>query len=88
MIFKRNQKKGLPTTRTVYEINVAIGMVAVLTENGDFSVFEILGGDMVEIGDGVRWKDDTSLGSTVLTNISQGDVCEVYFQNHCSQKAS
>jgi len=42
----------------VCEINQSRGMVAVQTENGDFSVFELLGGDSIEIGDEVSWQDD------------------------------
>ena len=37
-------------------------MVAVQTENGDFSVFEILGSNDFEIGDEVSWANDTGLG--------------------------
>ena len=70
----------------VYEINESRGMVAIRTENGDFSVFELLGGDPVEIGDEVSWQDDTSLGSTRLRNITQGSSYEVYFQNHWVSK--
>jgi hypothetical protein len=66
----------------VCEINQSRGMVAVQTENGDFSVFELLGGDSIEIRDEVSWQDDTSLGSTRLRNITQGSSYEVYFQNH------
>jgi hypothetical protein len=67
---------------TVYEINVTRGMVAVLTEDGDFSVFELLGGDPVEKGDVVHWANDTALGGEILTNDSQMETYEVFFQNH------
>lgn len=67
---------------TISAINHNRGMVAVKTEDGDFSVFELLGGDSVELGDEVYWKDDTSLGSTKLQNITQGEVFGVFFQNH------
>jgi hypothetical protein len=63
-------------------INSNRGMVAVLTEDGDFSVFELLGGDRVEVGDAVSWKDATALGGEILTNHTQGERFEVYFQNH------
>ncbi|MBA4286864.1 MAG: hypothetical protein C0434_15170 [Xanthomonadaceae bacterium] len=62
-------------------INEHRGMVAVLTENG-FSVFELLGGDPVEVGDTVSWADDTALGGELLTNHTQGERYEVFFQNH------
>ena len=67
---------------TIYEINQNRGMVAVLTENGDFSVFELLSGDIVEVGDEVQWKNDTGLGSEILTNLTRMESYEVYFQNH------
>ncbi|MCX5805895.1 MAG: hypothetical protein NT010_07495 [Proteobacteria bacterium] len=67
---------------TIIAINERRGMVGVQTENDDFSVFELLGGDSIEVGDEVSWKDDTSLGSTTLTNITDGSCFEVFFQNH------
>jgi len=74
-------------TGIVYEINMTCGMVAVLTKNGDFSIFEMFGDDPVDKGDEVKWKDDTSLGSTDLINITQEETYEVYFQNHWVPKA-
>ena len=38
---------------TIYMINLHRGMVAVQTENGDFSVFELLDNNPVEKGDEV-----------------------------------
>jgi hypothetical protein len=67
---------------TIFKINHNRGMVAVLTENGDFSIFELLGGDPAEEGDEVYWKNDTGLGSEQLRNITQEETFEVYFQNH------
>lgn len=47
-------------------------MVAILTENGDFSTFEIIGGtDPVEEGDEVVWENDTGLGGEMLHNLTQ-----------------
>lgn len=53
----------------ISEINWSCGMVAVLTVNGDYSVFELLGSDDLEINDEVFWKDDTALGSETIKNI-------------------
>ena len=72
---------------TIREINQIRGMVAVLTEEGNFSIFELLGGDIVEVGDEVQWKNDTGLGSEILTNLSRSESYEVYFQNHHVQKS-
>ncbi|MFH0782361.1 MAG: hypothetical protein V2B20_10490 [Pseudomonadota bacterium] len=67
---------------TIYKINHHRGMVAVLTENGDFSVFELLGDDPVEEGDEIYWKNDTGLGGEIIKNTTQNEEYEVYFQNH------
>lgn len=67
---------------TVKFINEQRGMVAVLTEDGDYSIFELVSGDSVEVGDQVRWEDDTALGHEVLSNLSQRSKFEVYSQNH------
>jgi hypothetical protein len=69
-------------TGIVFAINHNRGMVAVKTEDCDFSVFELLGDDSVELGDEVSWKDDTSLGSTWLRNVTQEETFEVFFQDH------
>ncbi len=67
---------------TIYQINENRGMVGVLTEDGDFSIFELLSSDTVEIGDEVQWKNDTGLGDEHLTNITHTESFDVYFQNH------
>lgn len=71
---------------TVYAINNRNGMIAAYTENGDYSVFEVLGSDIVELRDEVMWKDDTSLGSTKLSNLTTRQTFEVFFQNHWVSK--
>lgn len=67
---------------TIAKINQKRGMVAVKTERLDFSIFELLGSDSVEIGDQVEWRDDASLGDTALENKTRGSRFQVYFQNH------
>ena len=66
---------------TVHQINPRRGMVAALTENGDFSIFELLGDD-VAVGDTVSWTGSTPLGSERITNHTQSRQFSVYFQNH------
>lgn len=56
--------------------------VAVLTDDGDYSVFELLGDDPVDIGDRVSWANDTGFGGERLTNRTQTQTYEVYFQYH------
>lgn len=66
----------------IAKINPHRGMVGVKTENGDFSVFELLSGDEVNIGDHVEWSNDTVLGDAVIKNKTSGTAFAVYFQNH------
>jgi hypothetical protein len=70
---------------TVIDINHGRGMVAVETEEGEFSIFELLGDD-VEVGDVVQWESDYPLGGETIRNSTQGERIEVYFQNHCVPK--
>lgn len=65
----------------VKQINHERGMVAVLTSDG-YSIFELLGGDSIEIDDIVSWRNITPLGAALLTNHTQNEKYDVYFQNH------
>jgi hypothetical protein len=71
----------------IFEINVARGMVAVHTEAGDYSVFEVFGDEM-EIGDWVTWNGVSPLGHEILRNLTQGQDLQVYFQNHHVSKGN
>ena len=66
----------------VTEINANRGMVAVRTNSGDFSIFEMLSSDEIEIHDEISWENDTGLGHEFVKNISKNTKFEVYFQNH------
>ena len=72
---------------TIHKINWDRGMAAVLTEQGGFSIFEMLGDDTFEEGDEVSWENDTGLGSEMLKNLTQNETLEVYFQNHWVSKS-
>ena len=72
----------------IVDINWKRGMVAVLTNEGGYSVFELLSTDTIEIGDEVEWKNDTSLGHTQIINKTKSDGFEVYFQNHHISKSN
>ena len=67
-------------------MNPKRGMVAVLTEDEDFSVFELLG-DELEIGDIVEWKGEHPLGGEDIVNLSKKENIRVFFENHCVPKA-
>lgn len=62
-------------------INPHRGMVAVQTADGDFSVFESLGGDF-DIGDEVSWNAYNPLGGDEVTNHTQQTSISVFFENH------
>ena len=66
----------------IHGLNPGRGMVAIKTENGDFSVFENLNDSEFEVGDEVSWPNDTGLGDEPLTNHTQAYRTSVYFQNH------
>jgi len=69
----------------VVQINQQRGMVAVLTDDGEYSIIELLGDD-VEVGDVLRWNGDYPLGGEMIKNLTQGISMEVFFQNHCVPK--
>ena len=69
----------------VIDIHNERGMVALETNDGDYSIIELLG-DEVEMGDELQWKADHPLGSETIRNVTQGATIEVYFQNHCVPK--
>jgi len=70
----------------VVQLNQGRGMVAVLTEDGEYSIVELLG-DEVEIGDQLQWRGDHPLGSEDIMNLTQRHPLSVYFQNHCVPKS-
>lgn len=72
-------------TGSVVAINSNRGMVGVLTENGDYSVFELLGSDEVEVGDDISWTGDTPLGGNTVQNETRAEAFDVFFQNHVSK---
>jgi hypothetical protein len=71
---------------TVVHIHQQRGMVALLTEMGEYSIIELTGDD-VEMGDVLRWTSgDYPAGFETVTNTTQGAQIEVIFQNHCVPK--
>jgi hypothetical protein len=66
----------------ITDINIKKGMVSVQTESEDFSIFEILGDDNFEIGDEVEWIEEQPLGGSKITNFTQNETSDVFFQNH------
>ena len=69
-------------TGIVAKINHRRGMVAVQTESNGFSILELIGGEPIQEGDEVSWKNDTALGHEILSNLTKNLKYEVYFQDH------
>ena len=66
---------------TIYHIHAQRGMVAVATEDADYSIFEILGSGSFEAGDTVSWVGSTPLGHHSIHNHTKSEMVEVFFQN-------
>ena len=71
---------------TVAQVNSRSAMVAVVTDRGDYSIFEVIGGEEFEEGDVVSWAEDAPLGGHNVRNHRSGDVADVFFQNHYISK--
>ncbi len=70
----------------VRAINQQKGFIAVETDSNEFSVFELLGGYAVEIGDVISG-DLESLGGKTVINKTQSEKMDVFIQDcHCDAK--
>ena len=67
---------------TISNINWNRGMIAVLTESEDYSVFELLSEENIDIGDEVSWHENHPLGDCKITNHTKNEIIEIYFQDH------
>jgi hypothetical protein len=65
----------------VKQIEPRKGWVAIETKE-DFAVFELLGGDVVEVDHEIQWDASHPLGHAQVMNLSTGKRFEVYFQEH------
>lgn len=66
---------------TVVLVNQNRGMVAAKTEDGEYSIFELLGGYDVEVGDVVSSRDFYSMGGETYRNVTKNEDMSVYVQN-------
>ena len=69
----------------VAEINYQRGMVAVLTEDGDYTILEMLE-EGIKVGDILEWPTHNPLGRETIHNLTKEIRVEVYFQNHWVNK--
>jgi hypothetical protein len=72
----------------VTEINRTRGVVVIKTEEGYYSIFEMLFDTSFNIGDEVSWTEDYFLGDCDMRNITQDEILKVYFQNHNISKSN
>lgn len=66
---------------TVVLVNQLRGMVAAKTEDGEYSIFELLGGYDIEVGDVVSSKDFYAMGGETYRNVTKNEEMSVYVQN-------
>jgi hypothetical protein len=66
----------------VAAMNPSRGMVAVLTEDGGFTIIELTSGWDLEVGDDLSWRNGYGLGFETYENLTQGTSEEVFVQNH------
>ena len=66
---------------TIQYINPFTGLVAALTTDGAFSVFELVSG-RAEAGDSVSWAGDCPFGADTVRNLTQTLLLDVVFKNH------
>jgi hypothetical protein len=67
---------------TVAEINADRGMVAVKTQGGGYTIFELIEDFSVASGDIITWPSGFGLGVETYTNETRGETADVYVQNH------
>jgi len=57
-------------------------MVAIATEDGGFTIIELLSEWSLELGDEIPWADRYGLGHESYRNVTQQTEEEVFVQNH------
>ena len=73
---------------TVRFINEKNGLVAVLTEDGDYSLLEPIDTGAFELEDAVFWVAHMPLGDVVVMNVTRERLCRVLLQDHGVAKQS
>ena len=69
-------------TGKVTAMNSNRGMVAILTEDGGYTIIELTSGWDLEIGDAISWANGYGLGFETYENLTQQSREEVFVQNH------
>jgi hypothetical protein len=79
------QEKGKIMKGAIAMLNLKRGMAAVLTEDGDYTPFEIIDSHEPELEDTIRG-DFNSLGSETFMNVTQGESFDVFVEEINSSK--
>ena len=66
----------------VAAMNLQRGMVAIATEDGDYTIIELTTDWELDIGDEVTWPDGYALGFETYQNLTRQTRCEVIVQSH------
>lgn len=69
-------------TGVVHSMNPRRGMVAIETEGHGFTIIEVTDAEDFEVGDVVKWPNNTACGSEKYENVTKGKTASVYVQNH------
>jgi hypothetical protein len=72
----------------ITHINEPKGRVAVVTDEGDFSVFELAGCAPAALNDIVCWEGEAPIGAAPVVNETRRERFEVLFHHHhvdCTQ---
>ena len=69
-------------TGKVAAINPKRGMVAIATEDGGFTIIELLSGWDLDAEDVITWENGYGLGHEMYENLTKGTRDEVFVQNH------
>jgi hypothetical protein len=65
----------------VHTINRRRGLVAIATDGHGYTIIEVLGSELISIGDQVEW-DDNSLDREIFTNLTKGIQINVKVHGH------
>jgi hypothetical protein len=66
----------------VHTINPRRGLVAIATDGHGFTIIELVGSDLISIGDQLEWPNDTALGRAVCRNLTKGTAADVNVLAH------
>jgi len=72
----------------VCAINHGQGLVAIETEFHGFTIFELVDGGDVAVGDEIAWDSDLKVGADTYNNINTNRTLSVVVRNHLVSRSS